>query len=47
LVAEAHARGRVLSEEFGEEGIALNARVPDEVARRLRRAAGVEEAPVE
>ena len=47
LVAEAHARGRVLSEEFGEDGIALNARVPDEVARRLRRAAGVEEAPVE
>ena len=47
LVAEAHGRGRVLSEEFGEEGIALNARVPDDVARRLRRAAGVEEAPVE
>lgn len=47
LVAEAHGRGRVLSEEFGEDGIALNARVPDDVARRLRRAAGVEEAPVE
>ncbi len=47
LVAEAHARGRVLSEEFGEDGIALNARVPDDVARRLRRAAGMEEAPVE
>jgi GTP-binding protein HflX len=47
LVAEAHGRGRVLSEEFGEDGIALNARVPDDVARRLRRAAGVEETPVE
>ena len=47
LVAEAHGRGRVLSEEFGVDGIALNARVPDDVARRLRRAAGVEEAPVE
>jgi GTP-binding protein HflX len=43
LLSEVHQRGRVLSEQFQEEGIALNARVPVDVAQRLRRAAGVEE----
>jgi hypothetical protein len=33
----------VLAEKFGEEGVALTARVPEDVAARLRRAAGVAE----
>ncbi len=41
LISEARTRGRVLSEQFEEEGVALHARVPLEVAERLRRAAGV------
>jgi GTP-binding protein HflX len=44
LVSEAHERGRVLSEEFGEDGVSLNARVPADVAQRLRRAAGIQTA---
>ena len=48
LVSEAHARGRVLSEESGADGVDLRARVPVDLAERLRRAAGiVEETPVE
>ena len=43
LLSEVHQRGRVLSEEFREEGVALSARVPVDVAQRMRRAAGVEE----
>jgi len=43
LLSEAHDRGRILAEEFGEEGVALTARVPEDVAQRLRRAAGVGE----
>ena len=42
LLSEVHERGRVLAEEFGEEGVALTARVPEDVAQRLRRASGVE-----
>jgi GTP-binding protein HflX len=38
LLSEAHDRGRVLSEDFVPEGIALSARVPDDLAQRLRRA---------
>ncbi len=41
LVSEAHERGRVLSEDFQEEGVSLTARVPADVAERLRRAAGI------
>jgi hypothetical protein len=41
-LSEAHDRGRVLAEEFGAQGVALTARVPDDVAQRLRRAAGTE-----
>ncbi len=41
LVSEAHERGRVLSEDFREEGVSLSARVPADVAQRLRRAAGL------
>jgi len=44
LLSEAHVRGRVLAREFGPRGIALTARVPEEVARRLRRAAGAAKA---
>jgi GTP-binding protein HflX len=44
LVSEAHARGRVLSEQFRTDGVALQARVPEDVAERLRRAAGAEAA---
>jgi GTP-binding protein HflX len=40
LVSEAHERGRVLSEDFQEEGVSLSARVPADVAQRLRKAAG-------
>jgi GTP-binding protein HflX len=43
LLAEAHARGRVISEESTQEGVALNARVPDDLAQRLRRAGGITE----
>ncbi len=43
LLAEAHQRGRVLAEQFEENGVALNARVPLDVAQRLRRAAGIVE----
>ncbi len=39
LLDEAHQRGRVLAEEFTKEGVALNARVPEDLAGRLRRAA--------
>jgi len=46
LLSEAHSRGRVLSEEFEQDGIALLARVPYDLAERLRRAAELaEEAP--
>jgi len=47
LVSEAHQRGRVLAEDFVEEGVALTARVPDDIAQRLRRAAGLEEPKTE
>jgi GTP-binding protein HflX len=40
LLSEVHQRGRVLAEQFAERGIALQARVPVDVAQRLRRAAG-------
>jgi GTP-binding protein HflX len=40
LLSEARQRGRVLAEEFAEEGVALTARVPEDVAQRLRQAAG-------
>jgi GTP-binding protein HflX len=40
LLSEVHERGRVLAEEFTEDGVALTARVPDDLSRRLRRAAG-------
>jgi len=43
LLSEAHDRGRVLAEEFGENGVALTARVPEDVAQRLQRAAGTAE----
>lgn len=39
LLSEVHARGRVLSEESTPDGVALSARVPEDVAERLRRAA--------
>jgi len=42
LLPEVHQRGRVLAEQFAERGIALHARVPVDVAQRLRRAAGEE-----
>ncbi len=42
LISEAHKRGRVLAEDFREEGVSLSARVPEDVAERLRRAAGIE-----
>ena len=42
LLPEVHTRGRVLSENFVENGVALAARVPEDVANRLRRAAGIE-----
>jgi GTP-binding protein HflX len=41
LLSEVHTRGRVLSEQFEQDGVALSARVPIDVAERLRRAAGV------
>jgi GTP-binding protein HflX len=41
LLTEVHSRGRVLSEQFATDGVALTARVPVDVAERLRRAAGV------
>ena len=47
LLPEVHTRGRVLSEDFVESGVALTARVPEDVARRLRRAAGIEEPKTE
>ncbi len=47
LLSEVHQRGRVLSEDFQEGGVALTARVPADVAHRLRRAAGLEEPPAE
>lgn len=40
LVSEAYARGRVLGEETGAAGVVLTARVPLDLARRLRHAAG-------
>jgi len=43
LLPEVHQRGRVLAEQFEETGIALTARVPVDVAQRLKRAAGVVE----
>jgi GTP-binding protein HflX len=43
LLAEAHARGRVISQEFGAEAVALTARVPADLAQRLRQAAGAAE----
>ena len=46
-VSEVHQRGRVLSESFVEDGVALTARVPDDIAQRLRRAAGIEEPETE
>jgi GTP-binding protein HflX len=36
LVAEAHARGRVIDEEWNDEGVILRARVTSEDAARLR-----------
>lgn len=39
LLSEVHQRGRVLAEEFREQGVALMARVPEDIAARLRRAA--------
>jgi GTP-binding protein HflX len=36
LVAEAHARGRVIDEEWNDEGVVLRARVTSEDAARLR-----------
>jgi GTP-binding protein HflX len=47
LLPEVHKRGRVLSEDFVENGVALTVRVPEDVARRLRRAAGIEEPKTE
>lgn len=47
LLPEVHRRGRVLSEQFVETGVALTARVPVEVAQRLLHAAGLEEPKVE
>jgi GTP-binding protein HflX len=47
LLSEAHQRGRILSEDFEEKGVALTARVPEDVAHRLRRAAGIEEPKTE
>jgi GTP-binding protein HflX len=44
LLSEVHARGRVLSEEFGPDGVALSARVPIDVAERLK-SAGASAAP--
>ena len=43
LLSEAHGRGRVLAEEFGETGVALTARVPEDLAQRLQQAAGTAE----
>ncbi len=43
LLSQVHDRGRVLAEEFGEKGVALTARVPADVAQRLRRAAAATE----
>jgi GTP-binding protein HflX len=42
LLPELHERGRVLSEEFTAEGVAISARVPDDLRRRLQHAAGIE-----
>jgi len=39
LLSEVHTRGRVLAEEYGRKGVTLTARVPEDVAERLRRAA--------
>jgi len=47
LLPEVHTRGRVLSEDFVENGVALTVRVPEDVANRLRRAAGIEEPKTE
>lgn len=41
LLSEVRQRGRVLAERFGEGGVDLTVRVPGDLARRLRRAAGV------
>ncbi|MFB3881957.1 MAG: GTPase HflX [Armatimonadota bacterium] len=43
LLSEVHQRGRVLSEQFQEQGVALSARVPADIAQRLQRAAGIAE----
>ncbi len=42
LLSEVRERGRVLAEEFETGGVALTARVPEDLARRLREAAGAE-----
>lgn len=47
LLSEAHDRGRVLAEKFGENGVALTARVPEDVAARLRQAAEPQESEVD
>jgi len=47
LLSEVHARGRVLAEGFEENGVALTARVPEDIAHRLKRAAGIEEPKVD
>jgi len=38
LLSEVHARGRVLSEEATPDGVALSARVPEDIAQRLKNA---------
>lgn len=47
LVSEVHTRGRVLAEDYRREGVALTARVPEDIAERLRRAAKAEAAGTE
>jgi GTPase len=46
LVSTAHERGEVYAEDYTSEGINLRARVPVDLASRLKSAAGIEE-PVE
>ncbi len=45
LLAEAHARGKVLRTEPGREGVTLSARVPADLAGRLLHAAGKKPEP--
>jgi GTP-binding protein HflX len=48
LLAEAHARGRVISQEYGPDAVSFSGRVPSDLAQRLRLAAGAaEEVPAE